>query len=81
MVILKTEELTQPLLVISDDLERAAKDLRARDDPYSRRNYVRVLFAAIELTLYIQKQTILIAASNSSGSLTQRGLPLLRAGF
>lgn len=79
MAILKTEELTQPLYAISDDLERAAKELHVHDDPYSRRNYIRVLFAAIELTLWIQKQTVLIAAADSNkGQLTHSELALLR---
>jgi|GEM_PF-6531653 len=78
MAVIKTNDLTQPLFVVSDDLERAAKDLRARDDSYSRRNYVRVLFAAIELTIYIQKQTILAAAADSSGQLTHPELMMLR---
>jgi hypothetical protein len=78
MGIIKTDELTKPLFVLSDDLERAEKDLIANDDSYSRRNYIRVLFAAIELTMFVQKQTILIAASDGLGLMKDADLHRLR---
>lgn len=78
MAIIRTEELTKPLFAISDDLERPKKELVAFDDSYSRRNYIRALFASIELTIYVMKRTLLIASSSSMGELTFEEIALLR---
>jgi hypothetical protein len=78
MAVIKIEELTKPLFAISDDLERAEKELITNADSSARRNYIRALFAAIELTIYILKQTILIAASSETGKLSAAELALLR---
>ena len=56
MGIMSIEELTKPLFAISDDLERSEKELLANDNSYSRRNYIRALFAAIELSIFVLKQ-------------------------
>jgi hypothetical protein len=78
MAIIKIEELTKPLFAISDDLERAEKELLANDDSYSRRNYIRALFAAIELAIYVLKRTLLVASSSGPGKLSFSELALLR---
>jgi hypothetical protein len=78
MATIKKEDLTGPLFAISDDLERAEKDLISTDDSYSRRNYIRVLFAAIDLGIYLLKRTILVAASSGSDPLTFAELVVLR---
>ena len=78
MGIMSIEELTKPLFAISDDLERSEKELLANDNSYSRRNYIRALFAAIELSVFVLKQTFLVAASSCPGKLTFAELALLR---
>jgi hypothetical protein len=78
MPIIKTKELFTPLLALIDDLDRAEKDLDANEDAYSRRNYVRALFALIDGTIYILKQTILVAASDDSRQLSIGEHALLR---
>jgi hypothetical protein len=48
------EELfIEPLNILAEDVERAEKEMDANDDQYSRRNYIRALFAMIEGTLYL----------------------------
>ncbi len=78
MPIIKNKELFEPILALIDDLERTEKDLDANDDPYCRRNYVRALFAMIDGTVYVLKQTILIAASNDPRQLLIAEHVLLR---
>ena len=78
VAIITKEDLLGPLFAISDDLERAKDELRSNDDSYSRRNYIRVLFASIELAIYLLKRTVLIAASSESGALTFAELAMLR---
>lgn len=78
MGIMSIEELTKPLFAISDDLERSEKELLSNDNSYSRRNYIRALFAAIELSVFVLKQTLLVAASSCPGKLTFAELALLR---
>ena len=70
MGIMNIEELTKPLFAISDDLERSERDLLANDNSHSRRNYIRTVFAAIELSVFVLKQTLLVAASSCPGKLT-----------
>jgi hypothetical protein len=72
------DDLTGPLYAISDDLERAKNDLTTNDDSYSRRNYIRVLFASIELGIYLLNRTVLVAATGGSGPLTFADLVMLR---
>ncbi len=78
MPILKTEDFTKPLLALLEDLERAEHDLDAKQDAYSRRNYVRNLFAMIDGTIYILKHTILIAAADASDQVSIGEHALLR---
>ncbi|TKB62353.1 MAG: hypothetical protein E8D49_01195 [Nitrospira sp.] len=70
MGIMSIEELTKPLFSISDDLQRSEKELLANDDSYSRRNYIRALFAVIELSVFVLKRTLLIAALSCPRKLT-----------
>ncbi len=53
MPTIKLEDLTKPLFGLSDDFERAEKDLLANDDSYSHRNHIRALFAMVEGTIYL----------------------------
>jgi hypothetical protein len=78
MAIITKEDLIGPLYAISDDLERAERDSVFNDDSYSRRNYIRVLFACINLGIYLLKRTVLVAASSKSDPLTFAELVLLR---
>lgn len=78
MAIIKLEDLKKPILALSDDVNRAEKEMVANDDSYSRRNHIRALFAMIEGTIYILKQTVLIAASSGPGPLSIAELALLQ---
>lgn len=78
MAIMKHEHLTKPLVALSDDLERAEKDLIANEDSYSRRNHIRALFAMVEGSIYILKQTVLVAASSGTGPFSRAELAVLR---
>jgi hypothetical protein len=78
MGMMSIEELTKPLFAISDDLKRSESELLANDDSYSRRNYIRALFAAIELSVFVLKRTLLVAASSCPSKLTSADLDLLR---
>ncbi len=78
MVIEKLEDLMKPVLALSDDVDRAEREVVANKDSYSRRNHIRALFAMIEGTIYILKQTVLIAASSGPGPLSTDELALLQ---
>lgn len=77
MVIEKLEDLKKPLVALSDDVDRAERDVVANDDSNSRRNHIRALFAMIEGTIYMLKRTVLIAASSGPGPLSIAELALL----
>lgn len=78
MAIIKLEDLEKPLLALSDDVDRAEKEMVVNDDSYSRRNYIRALSAMIEGTIYILKRTVLLAASTGPGALSIAELALLK---
>lgn len=78
MAIIKLEDLKKPLLALSDDVNRAEREMVANNDSYSRRNHIRALFAMIEGTIYILKQTVLMAASSGPGPLSIAELALLQ---
>jgi hypothetical protein len=74
-------DFLEPLYALSDDVDRAAKEMDSGDDPYLRRNYVRTVFAMIEGTIYLLKQILIEADSSkqaqSVGKLSTGELALL----
>lgn len=67
-------DLTSPIIALADDVDRAQRDLESHNDGYARRNYVRALFAMVEGSVYLLKQT-------SLSSALQRRVPMAPAEY
>jgi len=55
------ELLIEHIIVFGDDVGLAETEMDRNDTPYHRRNFVRALFAMIEGSIYVIKQTVLVA--------------------
>jgi hypothetical protein len=78
MAIITLEDLTKPLYAFSDDVNRAEQEMIANQDHYSRRNHIRALFAMIDGTIHIFRQTVLAGATEGQGQLSTQELSLLK---
>lgn len=77
MKIERLGDITRPILAMADDVLRAEEGMNAASDAYSRRNYIRSLFAMIEGTVYVLKQMALMAQRARPELLTTAEIALL----
>jgi hypothetical protein len=56
-------DITGPILAFTEDVHRAEVTMEAARDAYSRRQYVRSLFAMIEGSIYVLKRVLLLVGS------------------
>lgn len=56
-------EIRQRIMPMLEDTNWAERAMQAEDSPFTRRAYVRSVFAMIEGTLWVLKQTVLEAAA------------------
>jgi len=66
-------DLTNPIIEFANDVELAENDMDKFDTPFHRRAYVRALFAMVEGSVYLLKQTVLSAGVRSRSGLLSVG--------
>ena len=73
----KLKEVIDPLLILLRDAQAAEKFMEATETPFSRRSYVRAIFAYIEGAIWVIKRSCVLATEETktkSFSVAERAL-------